>query len=57
MIDLKKYDVRMFDMKGRFWGEIDFLEDYRKVDNNISENLLELFQLYTSWCRSMHIKL
>ncbi len=57
MIDLKKYDVRMFDMKGRFWGEIDFLEDYRKVDNNISENILELFQLYTSWCRSMHIKL
>ena len=43
MIDLKKYDVRMLDTKGRFWGEIDFLEDYQRADKNISENLLELF--------------
>ncbi len=43
VIDLKKYDVRMLDTKGRFWGEIDFLEDYQRADKNISENLLELF--------------
>lgn len=31
VIPQKKYDIRMLDTEGAFWGEVDFAEDYRKV--------------------------
>lgn len=40
VLDMKKYDVRMIRTNGRFWGEVDFLEDYQKAEKNISSNLL-----------------
>ena len=40
--DMKKYDVQMIDTNGRFWGEVDFLDDYRRAVKNISRELLEL---------------
>ena len=40
VIDMKKYDVRMIETSGRFWGEIDFLEDYQRVKAEISDELL-----------------
>lgn len=42
VLDMKKYDVRMIETKGRFWGEVDFLEDYQIAERNISEELLNL---------------
>lgn len=27
----KKYDIRMIDTEGAFWGEVDFADDYKKV--------------------------
>ena len=42
VFDMKKYDVRMIETKGRFWGEVDFLEDYERAKKNISAELLEL---------------
>lgn len=42
VLDMKKYDVRMIETKGRFWGEVDFLEDYERAKKNISAGLLEL---------------
>lgn len=41
VIDMNKYDVRMIKTNGRFWGEVDFLEDYKRAENNISKDLLE----------------
>lgn len=40
VFDMKKYDVNMIDTKGRFWGEVDFLEDYQRAEKNISSDLL-----------------
>lgn len=40
VFDVKKYDVRMIETNGRFWGEVDFLEDYQRVEKNISDDLL-----------------
>ena len=40
VLDLKKYDVRVVKTNGRFWGEVDFLEDYQKAEKNISPELL-----------------
>ena len=42
VLDMKKYDVLMIDTKGRFWGEVDFLEDYQRAEKNISKELLLL---------------
>ena len=42
VLDLKRYDVRMIETNGRFWGEVDFLEDYERAKKNISAELLEL---------------
>lgn len=42
VFDMKKYDVRMIDTNERFWGEIDFLEDYERAENSISKELLGL---------------
>lgn len=40
VIEMKKYDVKMIKTGGRFWGEVDFLEDYEKAMENISSTLL-----------------
>lgn len=42
VFEMNKYDVRMIDTFGRFWGEVDFMEDYQRVEKNISKELLEL---------------
>lgn len=42
VFDMNKYDVRMIETGGRFWGEIDFQEDYQKVEKNITNQLLNL---------------
>ncbi len=41
VFDMKKYDVRMIEINGRFWGEVDFLEDYQRAERNISKELLD----------------
>lgn len=41
VIDMKKYDVQMIKTNGRFWGEVDFFEDYQEVEKNIGSELLE----------------
>lgn len=41
VFDMRKYDVRMIETNGRFWGEVDFLEDYQRAENNISSELLD----------------
>lgn len=41
VLDMKKYDVRMIDTNGRFWGEVDFLEDYQRAKENISKELID----------------
>lgn len=41
VFDMKKYDVRMIETSGRFWGEVDFLEDYQRAEKNISNGLLD----------------
>ena len=41
VFDMKKYDIRMIETKGRFWGEVDFLEDYQRAEKNISSELLD----------------
>ena len=40
VFDMKKYDVQMIETDGRFWGEVDFLEDYQRAERNISNELL-----------------
>lgn len=40
VFDMHKYDIRMIETKGRFWGEVDFLEDYQHAEKNISSDLL-----------------
>lgn len=42
MMDTGEYDVRIIETAGRFWGEIDFADDYKAAAANISKNLLEL---------------
>lgn len=42
VIDMKKYDFSMIDTNGRFWGEVDFLEDYEYARQNITPELLKL---------------
>ncbi len=42
VFDMKKYDVRMIETNGRFWGEVDFLEDYQRAEKNISNDLLNI---------------
>ena len=41
VFDMKKYDVQMIETNGRFWGEVDFLEDYQRAEKNISIELLD----------------
>lgn len=40
VIDRKKYDFKIIDTNGRFWREIDFPEDYKNAERNISPELL-----------------
>lgn len=42
VIDMKKYDFSMIDTNGRFWREVDFLEDYEYARQNITPELLKL---------------
>lgn len=42
VFDMKKYDIRMIETNGRFWGEVDFPEDYQRAKMNISDTLLNL---------------
>ena len=41
VFDMEKYDIRMIKTNGRFWGEVDFLEDYQRAEKNISSELLD----------------
>ncbi len=41
VMDMSKYDIRMIETQGRFWGEVDFLEDYQRAEKNISADLLK----------------
>lgn len=41
VFDMKKYNVRMIETADRFWGEVDFLEDYQRAEDNISKGLLD----------------
>lgn len=40
VMDMNKYDIRMIETNGRFWGEVDFLEDYQRAEKNICLDLL-----------------
>lgn len=40
VIDMKKYNIGMVKTDGRFWLEIDFLEDYKRAEKNKSKELL-----------------
>lgn len=42
LIKLNKYDIKAVSTEDWFWGEIDFLEDYERVKNEIPENLIEI---------------
>lgn len=40
VFDLNKYDIKIIETNGRFWGEVDFLEDYNRAKLLISDELL-----------------
>lgn len=42
MIDQKQYEITAVDTKDRFWGEVDFLEDYERVTAEISPELVTI---------------
>lgn len=42
LISQNRYEIRAISTKGKFWGEIDFLEDYNRVMNEIPQNLVEI---------------
>jgi choline kinase len=42
LMNQKDYNFVTLDTKGRFWGEVDFLEDYERVKNNMPDSLLKL---------------
>lgn len=42
VLDMKKYNVCMIETNGRFWGEVDFLEDYQRVKRDINNAVVEL---------------
>lgn len=44
LIEEHQFDVCTMDIKGGFWGEIDFKEDYERAVCNISQGLEELFR-------------
>lgn len=37
VFDMKKYSVQMIDTKGRFWAEVDFLEDYQRAERDATK--------------------
>lgn len=41
IFDMNKYDVTMIKTSGRFWGEVDFLEDYQRVEKYVCPELLD----------------
>ena len=42
LIKLNKYNIMPIATQGRFWGEVDFLEDYQYVKENIPKSLVEI---------------
>ncbi len=42
LLDLKRYDVALVPTGGDFWGEIDFPEDFERVKEKISPELIEM---------------
>lgn len=40
LIGLNRYEIRALPTKGRFWGEIDFEEDYVRTEAEIAEELV-----------------
>ncbi|MEY8482220.1 phosphocholine cytidylyltransferase family protein [Lachnospiraceae bacterium 48-21] len=42
LIDLHKYEIKVIETNNRFWGEIDFKEDYERADAEISNELVLL---------------
>lgn len=46
MIDRQKYDIVSVPTDQYFWGEVDFLEDYDRVTENVPENLYEIAKKY-----------
>lgn len=44
LLNLQKYNIRAIDTRNHFWGEVDFLEDYERVSNEISPELVEIAQ-------------
>lgn len=42
LADMRKYKIRAVSTEGRFWGEIDFEEDYKRVRAEISQRLVQI---------------
>lgn len=42
VLDEEKFEFAVFNAEGRFWREIDFMEDYEDAVENISDNILQL---------------
>ncbi len=42
LIDQKKFNIKAISTEGRFWGEIDFPEDYERAAREISPELVEI---------------
>ena len=42
LMDKQKYDIATLSTNGRFWAEIDFIEDYEKAIREIPDSLVEL---------------
>jgi choline kinase len=42
VLDTHRYNVKMIDTNGKFWGEVDFEEDYNRASKNICDELIQL---------------
>lgn len=42
IINMNKYDIRMIDTKGKFWAEIDFLEDYERAVEEVPNEMINV---------------
>ena len=40
IINMNKYDITMIDTKGRFWAEIDFIEDYQRAEEQMPDEII-----------------
>ena len=48
LIDQKETEIVTVPTNGRFWGEVDFLEDYKKVEHEISPKLVQIAREFLS---------